>query len=110
MANHDKSKLSIRHLGPRKLLLAGIPFFVAGALLATGFHGTKTLSAGDTVAAENRVIESPAMPTSFAELADNLSPSVVNVLSGRVSRSFGVSTRPWLSANFRVSREPIVWP
>ena len=80
MANHDKSKLSIKHLGPRKLLLAGLPFFVAGALVTTGFHGTKTLRAGDTVAAEQqKVIESPAMPRSFAELANNLSPTVVNV-------------------------------
>ena len=88
MAIQDKPKLSIKHFGPRKLLLAGIPFFVAGALVATGFNGTRTLSAGDTVAAEqNRVLESPSMPTSFAELADKLSPSVVNVKVTKVAQA-----------------------
>lgn len=88
MANHDKPKLSIKNLRPRKLLLAGMPFFVAGALVATGFNGTRTLSAGDTVAAEqNQVIESPSMPTSFAELADKLSPSVVNVKVTKVAEA-----------------------
>mgnify|MGYP003573506964 CR=1 FL=1 len=88
MANHDNTKLSITNLRPRKLLLAGMPFFVAGALVATGFHGTRTLSAGDTVAAEqNQVIESPSMPTSFAELADKLSPSVVNVKVTKVTQA-----------------------
>ncbi|MEJ2137453.1 MAG: DegQ family serine endoprotease [Desulfofustis sp.] len=57
-----------------------MPFFVAGALLATGIIGANTLRAGDSVAEKNdRVIESPSMPSSFAELADQLSPTVVNV-------------------------------
>lgn len=80
MDTQEKSKLSIKNLRPRKLLLAGIPFFVAGALVATGINGTNTLRAGDTVAPEhNQVIESPSLPLSFAELADRLSPTVVNV-------------------------------
>jgi serine protease Do len=80
MDTQQKSKLTIQKLRPRKLLLAGMPFFVAGALLATGINGANTLRAGDSVAEKNdRVIESPSMPSSFAELADQLSPTVVNV-------------------------------
>ena len=66
-----KSKLSIKNLRPRKLLLAGMPFFVAGALVATGINGTNTLRAGDMVATEqSKVVESLPMPSSLAELAD----------------------------------------
>ncbi len=80
MANHHTSKVSLRHSGAKKLLLAGMPFFVAGALVATGFNGTRALNAEDSVAAEQTpVVETVSMPTSFAELADKLSPSVVNV-------------------------------
>ncbi len=75
-----RSKLLLTRLKPRKLLLAGLPFFVAGALVATGINGTSTLRAGDAVITEQRgAIESMSMPSSFAELADRLSPAVVNV-------------------------------
>ena len=84
----QESKLTIKKLMPRKLLLAGMPFFVAGALVATGINGTNPLRANDTVATEhNKVLESPAMPSSFAQLADQLSPSVVNVRVTKVMQT-----------------------
>jgi len=80
MGNHHRSKVSIKHTGAKKLLLAGLPFFVAGALVATGFDGTRPLNASDAAAVEQtRALESASMPASFAELANRLSPSVVNV-------------------------------
>ena len=88
MDTQQESKLSIKKLMPRKLLLAGMPFFVAGALVATGINGTNPLRANDTVATEhNQVLESPAMPSSFAQLADQLSPSVVNVRVTKVMQT-----------------------
>ena len=84
----QKPKLSLKNLRPRKLLLAGMPFFVAGALVATGINGTSTLRAGDAVApAQSSAIESLSMPSSFAELADRLSPAVVNVKVTKVMQT-----------------------
>jgi serine protease Do len=86
--NQQKSKLSIKNLRPRKLLLAGMPFFVAGALVATGINGTNTLRAGDAVTTEqSRAIETLSVPSSFAELADRLSPAVVNVKVTKVMQT-----------------------
>ena len=86
--NQQKPKLSIKNLRPRKLLLAGMPFFVAGALVATGINGTSTLRAGDAVVTEqSSAIESLSVPSSFAELADRLSPAVVNVKVTKVMQT-----------------------
>ena len=72
----------------KKLLLAGLPFFVAGVLVATGFHGTKPSIAGDITKGEHvTTSEVPVMPTSFAELADKLSPTVVNVKVTKVEQA-----------------------
>lgn len=88
METQQKSKLSIKNLRPRKLLLAGMPFFVAGALVATGINGTNTLRAGDAVTTEQSIaIESLSVPSSFAELADRLSPAVVNVKVTKVMQT-----------------------
>ena len=88
MDSHKQSTLSIKNLRPRKLLLAGLPFFVAGALVVTGINGTSTLRAGDTVGTEqNKAIEALPMPSSFAELADRLSPAVVNVKVTKVMQT-----------------------
>ena len=88
MATQDRSKLSMTRFRPRKLLLAGMPFFVAGALVATGINGANSLRAGDTVTAEqNQVIDSHHVPSSFAELADRLSPTVVNVKVAKVMQT-----------------------
>ena len=88
MEDQKRSKFSISRFKPRKLLLAGMPFFVAGALVATGINGTNTLRAGDTVATEqNSGIESLSIPSSFAALADRLSPAVVNVKVTKVMQT-----------------------
>ncbi|MBT8329451.1 MAG: DegQ family serine endoprotease [Desulfofustis sp.] len=88
MDNQQKFRLSLTRLKPRKLLLAGLPFFVAGALVATGLNGTSTLRAGDAVSTDqSRAIESPSMPSSFAELAHRLSPAVVNVKVTKVMQT-----------------------
>ena len=88
MDTQQKLKITIQKLRPRNLLLAGMPFFVAGALLATGINGANPLRAGDTVTEKNdRVIEYPSMPSSFADLADQLSPTVVNVKVTKVMQT-----------------------
>jgi serine protease Do len=88
MDTQEKSRLSMKNLGPRKLLLAGLPFFVAGALVATGITGTGSLRAGDAVATEqSHAVEALTIPSSFAELADQLSPTVVNVKVTKVTQA-----------------------
>jgi serine protease Do len=83
-----KTKSAVKRFGAKKLLFAGMPFFVAGALVATGFNGTKPLMAGDITTGELvSTTAVPAMPTSFAELADKLSPTVVNVKVTKVEQA-----------------------
>jgi len=58
----------------------GIPFFVAGLLIASGFQWTGALRAEDfTTGPHVMSLTPPVMPSSFAELAEKLSPTVVNV-------------------------------
>jgi hypothetical protein len=66
--------------GVLKLLILGAPFFVAGCIIATGFHGTGPLVAKGFGTENHVATELPAtMQSYFAEFADKLSPTVVNV-------------------------------
>lgn len=100
MNTNQETQLSVKRFGARKLLLAGIPFFVAGVLVASGFNGTKPLIAGDITQGQHVTTSAPpAMPTSFAELAEKMSPTVVNVKVTKVEQaSFqgpGVQANPF---------------
>jgi len=74
--------------GAKKLLVAGLPFFVAGLLIASGFNQTPSSIAGDITGGPHVTISAPAtMPGSFAELADKLSPTVVNVKVTKIEKA-----------------------
>lgn len=63
-----------------KKIIAWGTFFIAGSLVATGVNGIRPLVAKDFNSETYVSAEAPAMmPSSFAELADKLSPTVVNV-------------------------------
>ena len=64
----------------KKLLAVGLPFLAAGFLIASGMYGIHPSSAADVTGGSHVATAAPAnMPGSFAELAEKLSPTVVNV-------------------------------
>lgn len=81
-------KAGQKRYGAKRLLVAGLPFFAAGVLVASGFYGIHPLIAGDvTEGAHVTTSALPVMPSSFAELADKLSPTVVNVKVTKIEQT-----------------------
>jgi serine protease Do len=67
-------------LGVKGFLAVGLPFLVAGLLMASGLNWTKPSVAEDLISGPHVTTTSPPlMPSSFADLAEKLSPTVVNV-------------------------------
>jgi S1-C subfamily serine protease len=61
-------------------LVVGLAFFVAGLVAASGLHLTGLSTAAEFKAGTSVATGAPpALPSSFAGLADKLSPTVVNV-------------------------------
>jgi len=74
--------------GGKRFLSAGIPFFAAGLLMAAGLNWiSPSVAAG--VGGESAVstVSTPVMPSSFAELAETLSPTVVNVKVTKIEKA-----------------------
>lgn len=87
MNNKSGIMVKCRRFGVRKMIAFGLPFFVAGLLIASGLHWTSPSVAGDTIAGPQAAAKSmPVMPSSFAELAGKLSPTVVNVKVTKVDK------------------------
>lgn len=88
MITKFKEKLNYKRYGVKGLLAVGIPFLVAGFLIASGFNWTNPSVARD-FASDPRVSTPapPAMPSSFASLADQLSPTVVNVKVTKIEKA-----------------------
>ncbi len=86
-ADHRK-QVRKKVYGARRLLFAGLPFFAAGVLVASGYHGTQASFAGDIREGSPLTPSAlTAMPTSFAELADKLSPAVVNIKVTKIEQA-----------------------
>ena len=83
-----KENVINKRCGRKGIITVGIPFLVAGILLAAGFNWTGTSVAAD-VNNETKAptLTAPAMPSSFAGLAENLSPTVVNVKVTKVEKA-----------------------
>jgi len=81
-------RVNYRRLGVRKLMAVGFTFFVAGLLIASGLNWTSHSVAGEiTDGPHVAATAPPVMPSSFAELADNLSPTVVNVKVTKIEKA-----------------------
>ena len=77
-----------RRFGLKRIIAVGLPFFVTGLILASGFHWTSPSVAGDITGGTRQTTTAPpAMPSSFADLADKLSPTVVNVKVTKVEKA-----------------------
>jgi serine protease Do len=81
-------KLNAQRHGVKGILAIGLPFLMAGLLIASSLNWTGTSVAEDFNG--NTQITSQAVatiPNSFAELAGNLSPTVVNVRVTKVEKA-----------------------
>ena len=80
MLKRLQQSLKSGRYGVKGLLAVGLPFLVAGLLMASGFSWTEPSVAEDFTSGPHVTTTSPpVMPSSFAELAEKLSPTVVNV-------------------------------
>ena len=88
MISKLKENLINQRRGRKGLIAVGIPFLVAGLVMASGLNWTGTSVAAD-VNSETQppVLSAPVMPSSFAELAENLSPTVVNVKVTKIEKA-----------------------
>ena len=88
MMTKDNKNLSSKRFGIKGIIAAGLPFLVAGILMASGFHWTSPSVAGD-FAGETQVSSSspPVIPNSFAGLAEKMSPTVVNVKVTKIEKA-----------------------
>lgn len=72
----------------KKILAAGLPFFVAGFLVASGVKGTDSSIASMVNEGPHLTTTVPStIPSSFANLADTMSPSVVNVKVTKIEKA-----------------------
>lgn len=80
MDRNSSQQTKTKRLRPKRLLLAGLPFFAAGCFMAYSVQGTPP-SIASNLNEQTQVATSTqrAIPSSFAELAEKLSPTVVNV-------------------------------
>jgi serine protease Do len=72
----------------KNIFAAGIPFLVVGLILASNANWTSPLTAGElTPAAQSSSLAKQVWVPSFAQLAESLSPSVVNVKVTKVEKA-----------------------
>lgn len=82
-----KENLNNKRYGVKGLIVVGFCFLMTGLLMASGLNWTKTSVAEDFTSGPHVSTTSPpVMPSSFAELADKLSPTVVNVKVTKVEK------------------------
>ena len=88
MDRNQNYQPSARLFGPKRLLLTGLPFFAAGCLMAYSFQGPPASIASNLQEQlQSETTVETVIPGSFAELADRLSPSVVNVKVTKVEKA-----------------------
>jgi serine protease Do len=88
MITKRKENRSNKRYGVKGIIAAGIPFLVAGLMMASGLHWTSPSVAGNFTASPQVSSPSPpVIPSSFAGLAQNLSPTVVNVKVTKVEKA-----------------------
>ena len=87
MINVKAEKID-RRFGLRNIMAVGLPFLVAGLLIASGLQWARPSAAGEVDDSGPVTLAAPpAMPSSFAELATTLSPTVVNVRVTKIEQA-----------------------
>ena len=70
------------------IIAVGLPFLVAGVMMASGLNWTSPSVAGDFTGGNQVTLQTGTdKPRSFAELAESLSPTVVNVKVTKVQKA-----------------------
>jgi len=88
MITKFKKNLNDKRYGIKGLIAVGLPFLVVGILMASGLNWTRPSVAGNLTAGPQVSVPSKTvMPSSFSELAGNLSPTVVNVKVTKVEKA-----------------------
>ena len=88
MTIKPKEDVIRRQSGLWRIFAIGLPFLVAGVLIASGFHWTNPSVAKEITAGPHvTTVSAPAMPSSFSELASKLSPTVVNVKVTKIEKA-----------------------
>jgi len=88
MEHHVSKPGIIKRYGVKKILAAGLPFFVAGFFIASGIHGINSSVAGSINEGPHLTASEPStIPGSFANLADTMSPTVVNVRVTKITQA-----------------------
>ncbi len=83
-----KENLNNKRHGAKLLMAVGLPFLVAGLLMASGLNWTNPSVAEELTSGPHVSTTSPpSMPSSFADLAAKMSPTVVNVKVTKVERA-----------------------
>jgi serine protease Do len=83
-----KKNLNNKRHGVKGFIAIGIPFLVAGLVLASGLKWTSSSVAEDLIGGPQAEASSElVLPGSFAELAENLSPTVVNVKVTKIEKA-----------------------
>jgi len=83
-----KKNLYGNRYGVKMLMAVGLPFAVVGLLMASSLNWTSpSVAENFTGGAQVSTTPAPGMPSSFAELAGKLSPTVVNVKVTKVEKA-----------------------
>jgi serine protease Do len=89
-----KHALSHTGLGKSALAVTALSFFLVGLVMASGLQWTGSAVAGNTPAERPAMTTMPMHPPSFADLAKQLSPSVVNIKVTKVQNVSGSEQLP----------------
>ncbi len=88
METNMKKPGMLKRYAAKRILAAGLPFFVAGLFVASGINGTLPSIAGGITESPHVTIAAPSsMPSSFADLAEKMSPTVVNVKVTKIEKA-----------------------
>ena len=89
MFRQMKHSLSHTGLGKRALAVTALSFFLMGLVIASGFQWTGSAVAENTPMERPAMTAQPMRPASFADLATQLSPTVVNIKVTKVQNVEG---------------------
>jgi serine protease Do len=79
MFHRIRQSVNHKHFGKARMMAVAASFFVVGLLVASSLPWTPTSMVQNLGQGSSQALETGALPSSFAPLAERLSPTVVNV-------------------------------
>ena len=93
MFNRMKHSISNTQIGKRAIVVASTAFFMMGLVVASELQWTGSAVAKDVMPEPPALTSMPTRPASFADLAKQLSPTVVNIKVTKVQPVSGLHNR-----------------